>query len=59
MSNTIDLSKLDVPDMVESLDFETILAEMLEALQEYDDTFDALVESDPAMPSCRFAPIGS
>ena len=47
-TNTIDLSKLEVPDLVDELEFETIFAEMLESLQEYDDTFDALVESDPA-----------
>lgn len=45
---SIDLSKLKVPDLVEELDFETIFEEMLEALQEFDPAFDALVESDPA-----------
>lgn len=44
----VDLSKLPFPAVVESLDFETILAEMLADLVTRDPTFTALVESDPA-----------
>lgn len=44
----IDLSNLPAPTIVETLDFETILAAMLADLQARDATFDALVESDPA-----------
>jgi len=44
----VDLSQLAPPDVVESLDFETIMAEMIADLQARDATFDALVESDPA-----------
>lgn len=45
---SVDLSQLAAPDVVEALDFETILAAMLADLQARDDTFTALVESDPA-----------
>lgn len=44
----VNLSQLPAPNVVESLDFETILAEMIADLQERDPTFTALVESDPA-----------
>lgn len=44
----VDLSQLPVPAVVETLDYETILAEMLADLRARDSTFDALVESDPA-----------
>lgn len=44
----IDLSKLPFPDVVETLDYEVILAAMLADLQVRDETFTALVESDPA-----------
>lgn len=44
----IDLSTLPAPAVVETLSFETILAEMLADLRARDATFDALVESDPA-----------
>lgn len=44
----VDLSKLPFPAVVESLDFETILAAMLADLQARDTTFTALLESDPA-----------
>ena len=43
----IDLSQLPAPDVVETLDFENILAAMLEDLQGRDPVFNALVESDP------------
>lgn len=50
MSNytPIDLSTLPAPDVVQTLSFETIFAEMLADLQARDETFSALVESDPA-----------
>lgn len=44
----IDLSTLPPPNVVESLSFETIFAEMLADLRQRDPTFTALVESDPA-----------
>lgn len=44
----IDLSTLPAPDVIETLSFETILAEMLTDLQARDPAFSALVESDPA-----------
>lgn len=44
----VNLSQLPAPNVVEPLDFETILAAMIADLQERDSTFTALVESDPA-----------
>ena len=44
----VDLSRLPFPAVVEPLDFETILAAMLEDLRARLPAFDALVESDPA-----------
>jgi phage-related baseplate assembly protein len=44
----IDLSTVPVPNVVEALSYETILAAMLTDLQERDPQFTALVESDPA-----------
>ncbi len=46
--SSIDLSGLPCPNVVEALDFETIFADMLAKLQSLDDSFSALVESDPA-----------
>jgi phage-related baseplate assembly protein len=48
MTGTIDLSQLPAPQVVQVLNYETIFAQMLAALQTYDPTFTALVESDPA-----------
>ena len=45
---TIDLSTLPAPDVVETLDYEVILAAMLADLQARDPAFTALLESDPA-----------
>lgn len=45
---TVDLSQLAAPDIIESLDFETIMAAMVADLQARDATFSALLESDPA-----------
>lgn len=44
----VNLAQLAAPDVVEALDFETILAAMLADLVARDTTFTALVESDPA-----------
>lgn len=44
----VDLSQLPAPDVVEALDFETILADMVADLQARDPAFTAMVESDPA-----------
>ena len=44
----IDLSKIPAPNVVEPLDYETILAALLADLQARDPSFSALVESDPA-----------
>lgn len=44
----VNLSELPAPQVVQPLDFETILAAMIADLQERDHTFTALVESDPA-----------
>jgi phage-related baseplate assembly protein len=44
----IDLAKLPSPEVVEQLDYEQILAAMLDDLRARDDQFTALVESDPA-----------
>ncbi len=44
----VDLSQLPPPDVIEQLDFETILANVLADLQGVFPEFDALVESDPA-----------
>ncbi len=44
----VNLSLLQPPDVVETLDYEVIVAEMLADLQARDPAFSALVESDPA-----------
>jgi len=49
MSSAIDLSRLPVPDVVEQLDFESILSDQLADLVRRDATFTALIESDPAI----------
>ena len=46
--SAIDLSQLPSPEVVETLDYENILAEMLNDLRQRDSSFSALVESDPA-----------
>ena len=45
---TVDLSQLAAPGVVETLSFETILAQMLTDLRTRDPAFTATVESDPA-----------
>lgn len=44
----VDISQLQPPNVVESLDFETILQAMVIDLRSRDPSFTALVESDPA-----------
>ncbi|MBF9235589.1 baseplate assembly protein [Microvirga alba] len=44
----VDLSQLAPPNVVETLDFESILAAMLADLRARDPAFTAIVESDPA-----------
>jgi phage-related baseplate assembly protein len=44
----VDLSRLPAPQVVETLSFETILADMLADLRARDPAFTATVESDPA-----------
>ena len=44
----VDLSRLPPPDVIEALDFETVLASILKQLQTEYPEFDALVEPDPA-----------
>jgi phage-related baseplate assembly protein len=45
---SINLSNVPAPNVVEQIDYETILAQMIADLQLRDPTFTALVESDPA-----------
>ncbi|WP_438852496.1 baseplate assembly protein [Brevundimonas nasdae] len=47
-TTAVDLSRLAAPEVLVSIDYETILAEMLADLRARDTTFTALVESDPA-----------
>lgn len=49
MNTVIDLSQIPPPDVVETLDFETIRAAMIAELQARLPEYDALVESDPAI----------
>lgn len=51
----IDMSKVPVPDVVETLDFETILAELLEDFNSQYPEFSALLESDPAYKGLEVA----
>lgn len=45
----IDYSKIPVPDIIEPLDFEGVLADIVADFRERFPDFDALVESDPAI----------
>lgn len=47
--NTIDISDLPPPRVVEMPEFQTLLKQRIAELQAIDPTFDALVESDPAI----------
>lgn len=48
-TSVIDLSQLPAPTVVESLDYETIRAALIASAQELLPTWDATVESDPAV----------
>lgn len=48
-SVAVDLSRLPAPQVVETLDFDTIRSEILAEFQSHYADFDALVESDPAL----------
>ncbi|WP_303828866.1 baseplate assembly protein [Asticcacaulis taihuensis] len=45
----IDLSRLPAPSVIDSLDFETIYADLLAELKTYIPAFDDRIESDPAV----------
>jgi len=51
----VNLSRLPALDLIEALDFETILARLLDDLRARWPAFDALVESDPAMKLAEVA----
>jgi phage-related baseplate assembly protein len=51
----VDLSRLPAPAVVEELDFDTIYAGMLSQLQALVPSFDATVESDPAVKLLQVA----
>lgn len=58
---SVDLSRLAPPSVVETLDYETILAAMVANLQALDDSFNAIVESDPAykiLQVCAYRELG-
>lgn len=48
-STTVDLSRLPAPIVVEQLTFEQIVAQMVATLREELPTFDATIDSDPAV----------
>lgn len=48
-STTVDLSRLSAPMIVEQKDLETIIAEMVARVQELLPSFDATIDSDPAV----------
>lgn len=50
----VDLSRLPKPQVVETLDFETILAELLAEFQTFFPEFSATVESDPVYKVLQF-----
>lgn len=52
---SVDLSLLPPPNVVETLDFETIFKEMLSELVALDATYSALVESDPGFKLLQVA----
>lgn len=43
----VDLSRLPAPNVVEQIDYETLLAQTVAKFKELDPSFDAIVESDP------------
>lgn len=46
---TIDFSTIPAPEIIELLDFETILGEMIADLQDRDPSYTEILESDPAV----------
>lgn len=54
-TTAVDLSRLPPPTVVEALSFEVIYAEMVAGLQVLLPTFDATVESDPAVKILQLA----
>lgn len=52
---TLDLSRLPAPVFVEQLGFEDILAQMITAVQALVPSFDAMVDSDPAVKVLQVA----
>lgn len=54
-STTVDLSRLDPPTIVEQVDFETIFASLVAKVRELMPTFDATVDSDPAVKVLQVA----
>ncbi len=55
VSTTVDLSRLDPPTLVEQLDYEAILARKVARIRELLPTFDATVDSDPAVKVLQVA----
>lgn len=49
----VDLSRLPAPDVIETLDFETLRAQWIAGLQAKFPDFDAAVESDPIVKLCE------
>ena len=47
--SAIDLTQLEAPDIIEPLDYEHILAAMIEDLKNRSEQFTAVIESDPVM----------
>jgi len=54
-STTVDLSRLPAPTIVEQFDYETILARKFARIRELIPTFDATVDSDPAVKVLQVA----
>jgi phage-related baseplate assembly protein len=54
-STTVDLSRLAAPTIVEQKDFETILAEMVTQVRVLLPSFDATIDSDPAVKVLQVA----
>lgn len=54
-STTVDLSRLPAPEIVEQLDYETILARKVARMQALLPEFSATVDSDPAMKVLQVA----
>lgn len=46
---TIDFSSIPAPEIIEALDFETILQEMITDLQDRDPSYSQILESDPGV----------